>query len=421
MTDRRPHKGQPPSLADAAWLKEPATQEVLSALDRAGHAARVVGGAVRNALMGLPVKDIDIATTATPLETIAAAKAAGLKTFETGIAHGTVTVVAHHTPIEVTTLRRDEETDGRHARVAFTSDWAEDAGRRDFTINALYCDRDGTVHDPLDQGLDDLSQRRVRFIGRAEDRIREDYLRILRFFRFTSEYTDGAPDPAGLDASIALKDGITNLSGERRRTELLRILAAPNAPALVALMHESGVLTPTLGVAGDPGLLTRVASIENCAGLPPDPLLRLGAMALTKPGAASAVRTSLKLSSAEDDRLSQMALPDRSFDPASNEHAAKAYIYRHGAQAFRDGVMLAWARSGADTNDDDRLHRLTLTHRWQAPELPVRGADVLALGVAPGPEVGRILSEFEDWWIASAFPMTPALLAKRLQHTVTKS
>jgi poly(A) polymerase len=421
MTERPPTKGQSPSLADAVWLNEPATQEVMAALKRAGHGARVVGGAVRNALIGLPVKDIDIATTATPPETIASAKAARLKTFETGIAHGTVTVVAHHTPIEVTTLRRDVETDGRHARVAFTSDWAEDAGRRDFTINALYCDGNGTVHDPLGQGLEDLAQRRVCFIGRAEDRIREDYLRILRFFRFTAEYAEGDPDPVGLNACIALKDGISNLSGERRRTELLRILATQRAPAILALMHESGVLTPTLGFAGDPGLLTRVTNIESSADLPSDPLLRLGAVALTKPGAASALRASLKLSSAEDDRLSQMALPDRAFDPASNEHAAKAYIYRHGALAFRDGVMLAWARSASDANDADWLHRLRLTQRWQAPELPVRGADVLALGVAPGPEVGRILSEFEDWWIASAFPMTPALLAKRLQLTVTKS
>ncbi len=407
-----------PSLAQASWLRSPETQAVLAALANAGHDARIVGGAVRNALMDRPVKDIDIATTAAPAAIIDAARNAGLRAIETGIEHGTITVVSAHTPFEVTTLRRDVETDGRRARVEFTADWAEDARRRDFTINALYCNANGKIFDPLG-GYEDLVHRRVVFIGSAEDRIREDYLRILRFFRFTAECTNGPPDLAGLQACLALKSGISQLSGERRRMELLRILATTRAPAIAAVMAETGVLRIALGLDGDVAMLARVANIEDAAGILPDPVLRLGAIGLTKPSAAIALRDSLKLPSIEDERLSRMALPDRSFDPSASEIEAKAFVYRHGPQFFRDGVILTWARTAADTHDLDWLDRLNLTQRWQAPELPVRGTDVLALGIASGPEVGRILSAFEDWWIASDFPMTPALLAKRLQQTIT--
>ena len=417
---RPPVPDCPPSLARAAWLTSPEIQAVLAALKDSGHTARIVGGAVRNALMGQPVKDIDIATTATPAQTMEAARASGLKTIETGLAHGTVTVIANHTPFEVTTLRRDTETDGRHARVEFTSDWAQDASRRDFTINALYCDGDGTIFDPLD-GYADITQRKVRFIVRPEDRIREDYLRILRFFRFTAEYAGGAPDAPGYEASVALRDGVSNLSGERRRAELLRILVTPRAPGITALMDESGILDRALGKEGNPLLLARIAALETAGETPPDAVLRLGAVGLTRPGDAQALRNSLKLSSQDYERLARMALPDRAFDPAANEIDAKAIVYRHGALAFRDGVMLAWARSDADELDGVWFERLSLTQRWQAPELPVRGTDVLALGVPAGPEVGRILSAFEDWWIAADFPMTPPLLAKRLQVMVSET
>lgn len=373
---------------------------------------------MRNALLGLPVKDIDIATTATPRQTIAAAKKAGLKTIETGLAHGTVTVVANHTPFEVTTLRRDEETDGRRARVAFTSDWTEDASRRDFTINALYCGADGTLFDPL-AGYGDLIERRVCFIGNAEDRIREDTLRILRFFRFTSEYAEGRTEPAGYKACVALKDGIKTLSGERRRVEMLRILTTPFAAGIASIMEACGILQLAIGTGTKAAIMAQVIKLEMNHGSAPDALLRLGAVALAKPGDARILRQSLKLSSNEFERLARMAMPDRAFDPASNEIDAKAFIYRHGAEAFRDGVLLAWAQSGGNTPDGDWLERFNLTQRWRAPELPVRGADILALGIPPGPEVGRILSDFEDWWIAAGFPMTPALLAKRLERTIT--
>ncbi len=368
--------------------------------------------------MGLPVKDVDIATTATPPQIVEAASAAGLATFATGIVHGTITVVADQLPFEVTTLRRDVETDGRHAKVAFTSDWEEDASRRDFTINALYCDASGAVLDPLG-GFDDVVNRRIRFIGQPEDRIREDYLRILRFFRFTAQYASGPPDAAGLDACTALKDSIAKLSGERRRVELLRILVTPRAPEIASIMQDRAILALALGVQSNAGLLGRISAIETAAGMEPDAILRLGAVGLGRAGDANALRDSLKLSSADYERLARMAMPDRAFDPDTKEHDAKAFLYRHGPQSFRDGLMLAWARAGADAHDPARLDRLTLAQRWLVPALPVRGADVLALGIEPGPLVGRILSDFEDWWIASGFPMTPTLLAKRLQHTIT--
>lgn len=246
----------PTSLADASWLQRSETRAVLGALTAAGHEARIVGGTVRNALLGEPVTDIDIATTATPDQVIAAARAAHLDAIPTGIAHGTITVVANRVPFEVTTLREDAETFGRHARVAFTADWAADARRRDFTINALYCDADGVVSDPL--GLDDLAARRVRFIGDAHERIREDALRILRFFRFHARYGEGNPDTAGLDACAKERALLTMLSAERIRSELLKLLDAPGAADAVATMSNYGFLSALLGRAPRPGVLRRL-------------------------------------------------------------------------------------------------------------------------------------------------------------------
>ncbi len=250
---RAKKSGQLPDLRQAEWLRRPATVAVFAALTAKGAEARAVGGAVRNTLMGTPVKDVDIATTALPADVMRLAAEAGLHSVPTGFEHGTVTVVAQHVPYEVTTLRRDIETFGRHARVTFTTDWAEDARRRDFTMNALYCSADGVVHDPLG-GYDDLSARRVRFIGDARARIREDYLRTLRFFRFLAQYGNGAaPDPEGLAAAIAEKAGLAGLSGERIRAELLLLLAAPGAVEAVRAMREATLLEPVLGTAGDAG------------------------------------------------------------------------------------------------------------------------------------------------------------------------
>lgn len=407
---------RPPSLAGASWLASAGTRAVLLAIANGGFEARVVGGAVRNALLGTPVKDIDIATTAAPQDVIRLAAAAGLGAVPTGVAHGTVTVIAHHQPIEVTTLRRDIETFGRQARVIFTTDWAEDAARRDFTLNALYCDADGTVHDPIG-GYPDLVARQVRFIGRAEDRIREDYLRILRFFRFTAAYAEDAPDADGLAASIALASGLDQLSAERVRAELLRLLAAPRAIEIVAIMVEARLIDRLLGTPGDVTLLGRFADIERALGRDADALLRLGALSgggrdLTTLGAR------LRLSNAESERLARLTLPDPAFEPGTDEREGRAFLYRFGVETFRDGVLFAWARSGAAPDDPRRRELFELPDRWMVPQLPVRGADLLARGLAEGPAIGRIVRAFEDWWISEDFPRDDVRLARALSDFV---
>jgi poly(A) polymerase len=412
----RDDRDQPPSLAGASWLESAGTRAVLDAITAGGFEARVVGGAVRNALLNLPVKDVDIATTALPQDVIRLAASAGLGAVPTGVSHGTVTVIAHHHPIEVTTLRRDIETFGRQARVTFTTDWAEDAARRDFTLNALYCEADGTVRDPLG-GYVDLVARRVRFIGEARDRIREDYLRILRFFRFTAAYAEGPLDADGLSASIELAPGLDHLSAERVRAELLRLLAAPRTIDIVAVMVEAGLIERLIGAKGDVRLLDRLCGIERALERDADPLMRLAALSgggrdLTALGAR------LRLSNAESERLARLALPDPAFGPETHEREARAFIYRFGAETFRDGVLLAWAASTAATNDVRWRERFALASTWKVPELPVRGADLLEKGLAEGPAIGRVVRAFEDWWIGEDFPQNQMRLAKALSDLV---
>jgi poly(A) polymerase len=410
--------GRLPDLAGAEWLVRPATRAVFAALTSQGAEARAVGGAVRNALMGTPVKDVDIATTALPPDVMRLAAQAGLHAVPTGLEHGTVTVVAEHVPFEVTTLRKDIETFGRHARVTFTTDWTEDARRRDFTMNALYCGAEGTVHDPLG-GYPDLKARRVRFIGDARERIREDYLRILRFFRFLAEYGNAAaPDPDGLAAAIAETSGLAGLSGERIRAELLALLAAPGAVDAVRAMSQAGLVAPLLGWPGDVDLLARLKGIEDALGRNVDPVLRLAALALGHPGGPAGLQKRLRLSAAETARLAQAGARDPAFDPETSQRTAQAFLYRHGAQAFVDGALVAWARSGDAPASQPRARRVSLPERWRAPECPVRGADVLALGLAPGAEVGRVLAAFEDWWIAQGFPTDAKQVADKLSELV---
>lgn len=407
---------RPPCLTGADWLERESTQAVLKALSGSGFEGRVVGGAVRNALIGAPVKDIDIATAALPEEVMRLAEAAGLSAIPTGLAHGTVTVIADHDPIEVTTLRRDVETFGRHARVTFSTDWAEDAARRDFTLNALYCGRDGTVHDPIG-GYGDLVARRVRFIGDARARIREDYLRILRFFRFTATYAEGPPDAEGLAASIDLAAGLAQLSAERVRAEFLRLLGAPRAVEIAGVMAGAGLVGALIGAAGDTGLLSRLAEIEAGLGRDPDPLLRLAALA-GGGRALTGLAARLRLSNAESERLGRFVLRDRAFDPQTDEREARAFLYRFGEEAFRDGVMLAWAQSGAAVECSRWRERFAVPSRWTPPALPVRGADLLERGLAEGPAIGRVMRTFEDWWIGEDFPTDEVLLAHKLSDIV---
>ena len=403
----------PPRLSGADWLQHTDAQAVFTALAARGFAVRAVGGAVRNALLGLPVIDVDIATTARPDDITAAAEAAGLKAVPTGIAHGTVTIVSGGRPYEVTTLRKDVETHGRHATVAFTDDWAADASRRDFTLNALYCSADGEVFDPL-SGYADLAARRVRFIGEAGERIREDYLRILRFFRFSAEYGQGPPDPKALTACVRERAGLAILSGERVCQELLRLLAAPRGQVVVGWMLDYGLLPQVLGLAPRPTLLARLADLEAALGLTPDPVLRLAALGVEVPEDAEHLRDRLRLSNEDATKLTQAAMRAFAFDPAVAESAAKVQLYAHGATTYRERVLLAWIRSGDGPANDAWRRRLALPDRWQPPQFPIGGAEVMALGVPAGPRVGALLQALEDWWIAGDFTADETALRAQL-------
>jgi len=412
-----PQPSELPSLAGADWLTRADTRAVFDALAARGHAARAVGGAVRNALLGRPVVDVDIATPAHPDEVIAAARAAGLAAHPTGIAHGTVTVIAGHVAHEVTTLREDVEAHGRHATVAFTDDWAADARRRDFTINALYCSADGEVFDPLG-GRGDVAAHRVRFIGQARERIREDYLRILRFFRLTAEYGQGPPDREGLAACVAERDGLTRLSGERVRQEMLRLLAAPRGPELVRAMQEYGLLGFVLPAAPRPCLLARLAAIEARLGLSPDAVLRLAALAVELPEDADRLRERLRLANEEHARLRSSAVREPDIGPAADARVARAELYANGAAGYRARVLLGWARSGYAPEDPAWQDRYALAERWQPPRFPLGGGDVMAAGLAPGPRVGELLRALEAWWIAGDFMADELALRARLHQMV---
>jgi poly(A) polymerase len=403
----------PASLRDAAWLTRPATQAVFAALAAHGHEARAVGGAVRDALLGRSVGDVDLATPARPEAVMAAAQAAGLKAIATGLAHGTVTVIAEGHPYEITTLREDVETYGRRAKVAFTADWAADARRRDFTINALYCGADGALFDPLG-GWPDLAQRRVRFIGDAGERIREDYLRILRFFRFGAEYADGPPDRQGLEAAVAERAGLACLSGERVRQELFRLLVAPRGPAMVRLMLDYGLITLVLGQAPRPLLLERAAELEAGLGLPADPLLRLAALAVETQEDADALRARLRLSTRQYACLARVETGKAKFAAGMAEGKAKAVLYREGREASRWLLLFAWARSADPAEHRGWRELWALAERWRPPLLAVRGEDVMALGVPAGPRVGALLRALEAWWIAGEFAADRASLLAKL-------
>lgn len=413
------------TIAPQDWMTSAPAKKLLAALEDGrnkteGPAALFVGGCVRNALLGLPVEDVDIATPLPPETVTERCTAKGITIIPTGIKHGTVTALIDGTHFEITTLRRDLETDGRRAEVGFTESWIEDAQRRDFTMNTLLADQAGKIFDPTGQGIDDLEARRIRFVGEPAQRIAEDYLRILRFFRFTADYADGPPDAAGLAASIALAPGLAGLSAERIRAELLRLLAAPRAVEIVTVMADAGLLAPLLGLPPDVALFGRLAAIEASLGGRPDPLLRLAALAAPRPGPpASTLASRLRLSNAEAERLARLALPaDAACHPDTAEQEARAYLYRFGADAFRDGVTMAWARSAAAPDCSRWRGRFVLPNRWKTPVLPVRGADLVAAGLAEGPAVGRILRAFEDWWIAADFPRDEMLLARTLSDFV---
>ena len=381
------------SLAGQPWLTDAATARVVAALEAAGgvDCARFVGGCVRNSLVGRPIDDIDIATRLRPEETLAALKAAGIKAVPTGLAHGTVTAVADRKPFEITTLRRDVRTDGRHAVVAFTDDWGEDAARRDFRLNALYADRSGRIFDPTGGGLEDARAGRVVFVGDPRRRIEEDHLRILRFFRFFAWYGLEEPDAAGLKACAEGAESLSRLSAERVSKELLKLLAAPDPRAAVAAMRRAGVLERLIPAASD------LAAFEAMVDLSDDPVLRLSALLAGDPDDVARTAARLRLPKAVEHRLAAAA--EGPLDPQVGPSVLRALIYRLGAEAVRDRLLRGEAASGVRARD-----ALALVQGWSPPRMPVGGREVARLGVAPGPQTGRILKAFEEEWIAADFP-----------------
>lgn len=400
------------SLIEAPWLSAPETAAVFAALEAEGgpDCARVVGGAVRNALMNLPVADVDIATILMPERTLAALERAGLRAVPTGVEHGTVTAISGGRPFEITTLRRDVETDGRRAVVAFSTDWAEDAARRDFRLNALYVDQTGRVFDPTGGGVADAAAGRVVFVGDPETRLREDYLRILRFFRFHAWYGRGEPEAAALAACAAQRAGLRRLSAERIGRETLKLLAAADPRAAVRLARDAGVLAEILP---DP---LNVPRFEALVGLDADPLLRLSALLPDDPAAVAETAARLRLSNAERDRLAAALPDDVPVGADMSAPQARAAIYRLGPRTFVDRVRRAQAAEPSRVSEGERL--ATLARDWTPPRFPLRGADVAALGVPPGPRTGRLLRAAEDWWVGADFPETG--LPERLAELVRK-
>jgi poly(A) polymerase len=376
----------------ADWLTAPATQKVCAALEQGGYQALFVGGCVRNALLGAPVSDLDISTDAHPDTVMQLAKAAGIKAIPTGIDHGTVTLVQDGIPHEVTTFRKDVETDGRRAVVAFADRIEDDAARRDFTMNALYAKSDGTVLDPLG-GLPDLRARRFRFIGTAQDRIREDYLRSLRYFRFHAWYADPQSgfDAEALDAIAGNLDGLSQLSHERIGAEMLKLLAAPDPAPALATMRQTGVLGQILPGAEDRAL----APLIHLEGdIKPDPLRRLTAIG------GQDVPDALRLSKAQTNTLAQLR------DGAMGAAPAAELAYRFGADHAHSMMLLraAFFEQPLDPDTPDQIAQGAGT------KFPIKAADLMA--DFQGPQLGKRIKQLEAAWIASGFALTkPELLA----------
>jgi poly(A) polymerase len=405
-------------LGDAPWLQSGPTARVLELLNGDGEEARVVGGAVRNALLKIPIGDVDIATTALPAEVIRRAGAAGIKSVPTGIEHGTVTLVVEAQPFEITTLREDTETFGRKAKVAFGRDWVMDAQRRDFTINGLSVDADGVVHDHVG-GLDDIAERRVRFIGDPEQRIAEDYLRILRFFRIHAAFGAGEPDRAGYLACLRARAGLASLSAERLRMEMLKLMVAEGAAAAITAMADGGLLLKILGGVVYTGPLATMVAAERELGLKPDAVRRLGALAVAVTEDARRIATRLRLTNAETKALDSMGHRWWRLS-GMDEAAARRRLYRLGEDRYRDRLMLAWARAGRDAASTQWRQLATLPERWRAPKFPLKAADFIARGIAEGPALGQVLALAEDAWLAADFPLDQAVLKAIADQTVAR-
>jgi len=392
------------------WMRTPEARAVMKTLLDGGATARFVGGCVRDTLFGRPIKDIDIATDAEPKRVMALMRDAGFKVVPTGIEHGTVTAVIGGTSFEITTLRHDVETDGRHATVAFTDNWEADAARRDLTINALSLEIDGTLHDPFG-GQADLMAGRVRFVGDPVQRISEDVLRLLRFFRFLAHFGTAPPDADALAACRAMAPAVARLSAERVRVEVMKLLQAPNPVPTLELMRDATVLEYFLPEARNFDVLARLIRIETeILPIPIDPVRRLAALLQADTGKMSEIAQRLKLSNAERAYL-VMSVRD-AVSPALDPMSCRRLLYRAGAAEFREQTLLSWARSG-DMADDGWLALVKVADGWSPVTFPLSGTDVLERGLPRGPAVGDVLTAVEDWWIDGDFRADrPACLAR---------
>jgi poly(A) polymerase len=400
------------------WMTAPETLAVIQALTKGGAEARFVGGCVRDAVLGRAVKDIDIATPLVPEEATRLLEAGGLKVVPTGIAHGTVTAVSAHRPYEITTLRRDVETYGRHAKVAFTDDWQADAARRDFTMNALSCKPTGELYDYFG-GLKDLRQGRVRFVGDAVERIREDVLRLLRFYRFLAHYGRGQPDEAARAACRAMAPQLSTLSAERLRDETLKLLRAPSPHDVLVLMHNDKVLAAYLPEATDIQRLSRLVTIERRWGervRAGDPVRRL-AILLRDPSTAGEVAQRLRFSNKDRERLETLRAPVP-FLPPLDDRAIRRECYRLRPELLIDRTLLYWAIEGGNPDNVALERMLDAAEAWEPLTLPVKGDDVLALGVPTGEAVGSLLRLIEDWWIERDFRPSREETLVRLKQVV---
>jgi len=387
------------------WITAPETQAVMAALTAKGATVRFVGGCVRDAVAERAVVDIDIATPDAPEAVMVLLKAAHIKAVPTGIAHGTITAVTGGKGFEITTLRRDVETDGRRAVVAYTDDWIEDSARRDLTFNALYCDTDGTLYDPQ-SGLDDLRAGRVRFVGDPIQRLAEDVLRILRFFRFQAQLDITEMDRAGLAACRAAAVGLETLSGERIAQEMRKLLAAQAPAPTLRTMHETGILAHILPTT--PSALDRLADLcAREAGLDlVDPMRRLAAL-LPDAEAATALAERWRLSNKDRARLPAALTPPDAFAADMSDRDQRWLLYRHGADLLIDWRLLA----GAD--------EVSLAQTWPIPRLPIKGSDILALGIEAGPNVGETLDAVEAWWIDGDFTGDADACLEQARHYIT--
>lgn len=398
------------NLETSKWLIEPSLVQVFDAIDKAGGRVRVVGGAIRNSLMGEDVGDIDLCTTLLPEKTIQALEAANIKAIPTGLEFGTITAVVDKKAYEITTLREDVETDGRHAIVKFGLDWTKDALRRDLTINALYCDRTGELYDPL-EGISDLQNREVRFIGDASERIKEDYLRILRFYRFFAWYGSGRPDASGLKACAKLKDGLKDISVERIWMELKKTFAAKDPSRALLWMRTTGVLNLVLVESEKWGidLIAPLLAVEKEHGFEVDPMLRLMAIIPPRDDVVDSLTTRLKLSGAETKRLVLWAKTPK-VEQGVNQQALEKFFYENDEQAVCDVLQLDIATlEGRGEASADALKTalvyLQKAEKWVRPILPVRGKDLLELGHDAGPNIGKAIRALEAKWIESGFKL----------------